>query len=338
MTFAELRFGDRGSTKYCSLRQFCSFCTLTCCANFVFYFFIQDYIIAFCSGTLCSLEEAEIVWNENNNRSSQIDSALTKQAPSVVDIKKEECNRDHITQQAPSGVETTVLKTPSQIDSGFFSRTEISTDSSAESKEFDSQSQECADEANCTAPRTTEEMVVNRTVVSKTDEIEEKNKVRDSENTGDVAASGESLRDFAKKLGYHEDTIATGLSKLGPLADTNSLLSELVKAQSSVKQLEEGSSTFSYEKPHPALEDSSCLRPIVIDGSNVAMRYVSFYTIFDLGIVVVSHGVVVYSLVRTMLVEDFFVVNIRFIYGTIATSKTIEHYSSVCTNISLPIV
>ena len=206
---------------------------------------------------------------------------MTKQAPSVVDIKKDECDRDHISQQAPSSVETTVLKNPNQVDSNIISRTEISTDFSAESKEFDSQSQECADEANCkkVAQRTAEEMVVNRTVVNKTDEIEEKEKLRDSENTCDVAASGESLRDFAKKLGYHEDTIATGLSKLGPLADTNSLLSELVKAQSSVKQLEEGSSTFSYEKPLPALEDSSCLRPIVIDGSNVAMRYVSFFYI-----------------------------------------------------------
>jgi len=236
----------------------------------LFIFFLQDYIIAFCSGTLCSPEEAEIVWNENNNTSSQIDSALTKQAPSVVDIKKEECDRDHITQQAPSSVEMTVLKKPNQVDSGFISRTEIANDSCADGKEFDSQSQECADVATCSCK--IEEMVISRTVLKKPDEIDEKEKVRDSEHTCDVAASGESLRDFAKKLGYHEDTIATGLSKLGPLADTNSLLSELVKAQSSVKQLEEGSSTFSYEKPHPVLEDSSCLRPIVIDGSNVAMR------------------------------------------------------------------
>ena len=211
----------------------------------------------------------------------------------MVDIKKDECNQDHRTQQAPSSSETTVLEKPHQVDSGLISRTELSNDSSTESKEFDSPSQECADVAvNCEkeAQRTVEEMVVSRTVAKKPDKIEEKEKNRDSENGSDVAASGESLRDFAKKLGYHEDTIATGLSKLGPLADTNSLLSELVKAQSSVKQLEEGSSTYSYEKPHPALEDSSCLRPIVIDGSNVAMRYVTFYTIFDRGIAVVSHG------------------------------------------------
>ena len=263
---------------------------------------------------------------------------MTKQAPSVVDIKKDECSGEHITQQAPSSVETTVLKKLNQVDSGFTSRTEISSDSSAESREFDSLSEECADVALNCEKGAAEEMVVNRTVVKKPDKIEEKEKVGDSENSSDVAASGESLRDFAKKLGYHEDTIATGLSKLGPLADTNSLLSELVKAQSSVKQLEEGSSTFSYEKPHPALEDSSCLRPIVIDGSNVAMRYVNIlYTIFDLGIAVVSHGL--WCIYSVRCGRNFFVVvNIRIIYGTIATSKTIEHYSSVCTNISLRIV
>lgn len=213
----------------------------------------------------------------------------------MVDRKKDECSRGHRTQQASSNVETTVLEKPNQVDSGFISRTEISSDSSAESKEFDSLSQECADVAvNCEkeAQGTVEEMVVNRTVVKKPDKVEEKEKDHDSENTSDVAASGESLRDFAKKLGYHEDTIATGLSKLGPLADTNSLLSELVKAQSSVKQLEEGSSTFSYEKPHPALEDSSCLRPIVIDGSNVAMRYViTFDTTLELRSFRMGYGV-----------------------------------------------
>lgn len=168
-----------------------------------------------CSGL--SLEEADIVWNENNNKLSSW-----------------------------------------QVDSS----------------EKQTQSVECAEVATTDGEteKTTEEMVViSRNVVNKEDrdksEISEK--VREA---GDSPASGESLRDFAKKLGYTDDTITTGLNKLGPLADTNSLLCELVKAQSSVKQLEEGSSTFSYEKPHQVLEDASCLRPIVIDGSNVAMR------------------------------------------------------------------
>lgn len=243
-------------------------------------FFLQDYIVAVCSRTLCSLEEAEIVWNENNNTSSRVDSALTKQTPSVVEIKKDECNRDHRSQQDDSSGEVLAPKGSNQIDLGLISRSENTKDSSTGSEEFDKK-QECAEVANCEgAPqRTADAMVVNRNVANKPSEIAEKAKVREAESTGDSPASGESLRDFAKKLGYTEDTIATGLSKLGPSADTNSLLSELVKAQSSVKQLEEGSSTFSYEKPQPALEDSTCLRPIVIDGSNVAMRYVTFYNL-----------------------------------------------------------
>ena len=82
----------------------------------------------------------------------------------------------------------------------------------------------------------------------------------------------EALRDFALKLGYSQAVISAALSKLGPSADKNALLNELLKAESSLKQLEEGSSNVSNEKPHPAPEDASCLRPIVIDGSNVAMR------------------------------------------------------------------
>lgn len=195
----------------------------------------------------------------------------------MVKIKSEECNRDHKSQQDITNSETVVSKKPNQADSGLISRTENANDSPAGSEEFDKE-QECAEVAKCEGgpERTADTMVVNRNVVNKPREIAEKAQVREDDGTSDPSASGESLRDFAKKLGYAEDTIATGLSKLGPSADTNSLLSELVKAQSSVKQLEEGSSTFSYEKPLPALEDSSCLRPIVIDGSNVAMRYVTF--------------------------------------------------------------
>lgn len=93
----------------------------------------------------------------------------------------------------------------------------------------------------------------------------------------------ESLRDFALKLGYSASSINTALSKLGASANVNSLLSELVKAESSAKQLEEGSSTFSgNEKPHPSPEDWTCLRPIVIDGSNVAMRYAKPFNLIAL--------------------------------------------------------
>jgi hypothetical protein len=85
---------------------------------------------------------------------------------------------------------------------------------------------------------------------------------------------GESLRDFALKLRYTESEVSLALSKLGPEADNNMLLMELVKAQNSAKQIEEGSSLerpLSISSP-PVVNDPSTFRSIVIDGSNVAMR------------------------------------------------------------------
>lgn len=84
---------------------------------------------------------------------------------------------------------------------------------------------------------------------------------------------GESLRDFARKLRYSESEVSCALSKLGPEADTNKLLMELVKAQNSAKQIEEGSSLERpLVSPPVVSSDPSTFRPIVIDGSNVAMR------------------------------------------------------------------
>lgn len=84
---------------------------------------------------------------------------------------------------------------------------------------------------------------------------------------------GESLRDFARKLRYSESEVSSALSKLGPEADNNKLLMELVKAQNSAKQIEEGSSLERPLVSPPVVStDPSTFRPIVIDGSNVAMR------------------------------------------------------------------
>lgn len=242
-------------------------------------FFIQEYIIEVCSRTLSSLEEAEIVWKENNNTSAQVaevDIAVTKQNTSVVEVNNNDCHKDEGDLIQKSSGESFESKERNQVD-----RTENADHSlSSGRKVFEKECAEAAEEPIASSHdeelsfQTADEMVVNRNEAKKPSEIVEK--VKGDEKTCDSSVSDESLRDFAKKLGYNEDTITTGLSKLGPSADTNSLLSELVKAQSSVKQLEEGSSTYNYEKPLPVLEDSSCLRPIVIDGSNVAMRYVTF--------------------------------------------------------------
>ena len=85
----------------------------------------------------------------------------------------------------------------------------------------------------------------------------------------------ETSEDFAAKLGYSKDLYAQAVKKVGPQADRNELLNELVKIKNSRKELNEEPL-----KERPDRRRSSCssvtsskqLRPIIIDGSNVAMR------------------------------------------------------------------
>ncbi|OCT94839.1 ribonuclease ZC3H12A [Xenopus laevis] len=93
--------------------------------------------------------------------------------------------------------------------------------------------------------------------------------------------------DFFRKLGYSSDEIQAVLHNLGGQADTNSVLGELVKhgANSEKEPIpDESSETFLVSRgvlrsmcaPSVASnEDSNAnnLRPIVIDGSNVAMSH-----------------------------------------------------------------
>lgn len=102
--------------------------------------------------------------------------------------------------------------------------------------------------------------------------------------------------DFALKLGYSEETVRLVLSKLGPDTLINDILGELVKlgtksdsehpartlastsSSSSSSSSSCGCSEFldSQRSNSPCSSDSLCdqdnLRPIVVDGSNVAMR------------------------------------------------------------------
>ena len=97
--------------------------------------------------------------------------------------------------------------------------------------------------------------------------------------------------EFALKLGYSEYDLLQALLKLGATAGQNELLSELIQQGSSLNKdgetdgskepspvlLPEESEEiqlFTYHRRHSALDDTTNLRPIVIDGSNVAMRYV----------------------------------------------------------------
>nr|XP_057939064.1 probable ribonuclease ZC3H12C [Doryrhamphus excisus] len=96
--------------------------------------------------------------------------------------------------------------------------------------------------------------------------------------------------DFALKLGYSEELVLLVLHKLGPAALINDILGELVKlgTKADVEQQRSGSaqspssslicsssSTDSYRLlcSSKLLEDKDNLRPVVVDGSNVAMSH-----------------------------------------------------------------
>ncbi|XP_002740809.1 NEDD4-binding protein 1-like [Saccoglossus kowalevskii] len=89
--------------------------------------------------------------------------------------------------------------------------------------------------------------------------------------------------DFATKLGYTEQQVLTVLDQLGPEADKNDLLGALVKMakiDNDDKFIPHGGSpTVGFETLDdaviidPQLDESSNLRAIVIDGSNVAMSH-----------------------------------------------------------------
>uniref|UniRef100_A0A4W6E879 Zinc finger CCCH-type containing 12C n=1 Tax=Lates calcarifer TaxID=8187 RepID=A0A4W6E879_LATCA len=76
--------------------------------------------------------------------------------------------------------------------------------------------------------------------------------------------------EFALKLGYSEETVRLVLSKLGPDTLINDILGELVKlgTKSDSEQPRSDSPC-----PSDSLGDQDNLRPIVVDGSNVAMSH-----------------------------------------------------------------
>ncbi|XP_013881821.1 probable ribonuclease ZC3H12C [Austrofundulus limnaeus] len=113
----------------------------------------------------------------------------------------------------------------------------------------------------------------------------------------DPASDCRSKVEFALKLGYSEELVLLVLRKLGPDALINDMLGELVKlgtktemdpqrsptvSQSPSSSLccssSSSSSNSSLESfrlmcPSPLLEDKDNLRPVVVDGSNVAMSH-----------------------------------------------------------------
>ncbi|KAL1766761.1 putative ribonuclease ZC3H12B [Sigmodon hispidus] len=101
----------------------------------------------------------------------------------------------------------------------------------------------------------------------------------------DLEKEYQAKMDFALKLGYAEEQIQSVLNKLGPESLINDVLAELVRlgnkgdSEGQVNLsllLPRGASSREIASPELSLEDeidnSDNLRPVVIDGSNVAMR------------------------------------------------------------------
>ncbi|KAH6927518.1 hypothetical protein HPB50_005184 [Hyalomma asiaticum] len=78
-----------------------------------------------------------------------------------------------------------------------------------------------------------------------------------------------SRLEFAVKLGYTEQQVQQALRRLGPQPGQNELLAELVRLGAR-EQSSDAAATRA--DPSSASQAEDPLRPIVIDGSNVAMR------------------------------------------------------------------
>uniref|UniRef100_A0A3Q4H6Z1 Probable ribonuclease ZC3H12C-like n=1 Tax=Neolamprologus brichardi TaxID=32507 RepID=A0A3Q4H6Z1_NEOBR len=98
--------------------------------------------------------------------------------------------------------------------------------------------------------------------------------------------------EFALKLGYPEELVLLVLRKLGPDALINDILGELVKLGTKIEMDQQGGQAVSQSPssslsstsnssldssrllcPSHLLQDKENLRPVVVDGSNVAMSH-----------------------------------------------------------------
>ena len=111
--------------------------------------------------------------------------------------------------------------------------------------------------------------------------------LQDTENGGDTQKEQQEQQDqhasrvkYALKLGYSEQQLSQALDKVGQNADENKLLSALINLgvenddDDGDKEEEEVCTTPVVRKDNSEQSSHSNLRHIIIDGSNVAMRYV----------------------------------------------------------------
>ncbi|XP_051260747.1 endoribonuclease ZC3H12A-like [Dicentrarchus labrax] len=114
--------------------------------------------------------------------------------------------------------------------------------------------------------------------------------------TSDPVTDYRTKVEFALKLGYPEELVLLVLRKLGPDALINDILGELVKLGTKTEMEQQGDSTVSHfpssslssslacsssssssnsslDSCRLLLEDKENLRPVVVDGSNVAMSH-----------------------------------------------------------------
>lgn len=109
----------------------------------------------------------------------------------------------------------------------------------------------------------------------------------------DISADNEESQgqlELFRKLGFSETQVNAAFLKLGENADTNKVLGELVQAAELEERNCSGLGVIPL-KPHlsptrgpPPLDlpvNDDALKPIVIDGSNVAMRWVEILTSFQ---------------------------------------------------------
>uniref|UniRef100_A0A8C9YDC6 Uncharacterized protein n=1 Tax=Sander lucioperca TaxID=283035 RepID=A0A8C9YDC6_SANLU len=79
--------------------------------------------------------------------------------------------------------------------------------------------------------------------------------------------------EFALKLGYSEELVLLVLRKLGPDALINDMLGELVKLGTKTEMEQQRGLTVSQSPSFSLSSDKENLRPVVVDGSNVAMSH-----------------------------------------------------------------